>query len=1402
MAEDVPLSAELTEELEAVGQVYDDAFSVEENAGKRNALRCTLTLTPEPEEPIDDEHNFAVLSIVFTFRKQCAYPQEAPLIKVQKERGLSDGDIKRLSRDLKHQAEELAGAGECCFFVIAEAAVDFLRERNVKPRSFHEQMIERQHEQDEARKRALAQAEKAAEDARIAKEVEAQRQKELQRAEAARAESARKWREERLQRRRKNTKRAKESSTPQEASLVGNEYIRSSDWQNAQSLNDDSSRAWLIGKNTLSEDMSRDTAFDNRMLRSSSKRSELSEASDNIRIRQLELLVVHLLHKVCQPMSAQFPNAFQKIFRQLHQMCAISDVSLSTFEKYRTAFRHHFDEQILQSDDQGGAQTKFWSLPQDSDGTAPSRYTEDFEELCHLGKGGFGSVTKCLNKIDGSVYAIKKVKLPKLEISGFDDAEDRRDWQLFTNGRILREVALLSRAHHTNVVRYYNAWIEGGEQTWGAKTSVGESEFEEEDTDVEALLRAQAGFGYLAKTPSLGEMLRGRESFMGTPRTSTSIADGRMPQYLYIVMEYCPKSLHDLLYDSDSLEACDEDFGWKILNQLSEGLYYLHSQGIVHRDLKPGNVFIDVKGDIKIGDFGLATSDGGEDARFEDDDDDDGDGSGDEEGLLYEEHEDLAAPRTLGVGTALYRAPELEGGSLVPEEAGAAYDEKVDLFALGVIFMEITYPLTTGHERAKTLMDLRRGVFPDEYAKFAPAQQRVVRWLTSPNPADRPSARELLLSELVPSKKSDSYLEGALQMLTDPYTNQFSRTVDACFSSAMKFSKSRLPPSPLDIAPRMAQALEGERISCTTIDDLECTAAIESSIFRWKRGQGRGRGEDFTAPGRAKRRVLDMLRAHFVERCGELLHLPSISRWSSEHYSTSTVSATVNIVGAAKAVCALPLRRDDSTRMLSEAGDVLFSNADVRTRIARILGASLGPSLSEAISSPRELKLYTIGRAEVSKTLLEPATFDIFFREEDSCRILANEIVSISSVVSGRLTPMGIEARSLLIRVGHTDLLRFVACCVYGDRISEALESSTEEARRVLAIAIERLGSIGSLAAPRHVCPSCQRYGLKKKQMQKLNDHNVASAANWLDGDHARGVILGEWLTLAIQLCVGGSPRSDPKGAMEKLRHFVKRVEVFAVFSSLWRWRRAIDSIEETINAANALTMSDAVCISVDPLLSPKTAAFDGIIFEAVECDVREDAHACVKHMGGRKGAPIDPRSPIAYGGHWSGLLKRCAASDSLAVSLGAAGVTFDIGMIVQRTTRMLLRKATSATRAVSPPRRVRSNSISSPVRHPTDGSRSESSTGDGVFVCSVSDVMDRMRLVNNLRQRGERADCLLSADASLRTQIAAAAPFRWLVTLKAGTARVRQVTREASTEVAFDVVEAAEDMFKLICSK
>ncbi|KAJ2815705.1 eukaryotic translation initiation factor 2-alpha kinase, partial [Coemansia furcata] len=75
-----------------------------------------------------------------------------------------------------------------------------------------------------------------------------------------------------------------------------------------------------------------------------------------------------------------------------------------------------------------------------------SRYRTDFEEVEFLGKGGFGSVVKARNKIDGRYYAIKKIKL---------DARDTEG-----NKKIFREVTTLSRLHHQNVVRYYTTWVE------------------------------------------------------------------------------------------------------------------------------------------------------------------------------------------------------------------------------------------------------------------------------------------------------------------------------------------------------------------------------------------------------------------------------------------------------------------------------------------------------------------------------------------------------------------------------------------------------------------------------------------------------------------------------------------------------------------------------------------------------------------------------------------------------------------------------------------------------------------------------------------------------------------------------------------------------------------------------
>ncbi|XP_057303588.1 eIF-2-alpha kinase GCN2-like isoform X1 [Hydractinia symbiolongicarpus] len=75
-----------------------------------------------------------------------------------------------------------------------------------------------------------------------------------------------------------------------------------------------------------------------------------------------------------------------------------------------------------------------------------SRLMNEFEIMQSLGKGGFGSVIKVRNKLDGNLYAIKRIPLnPKCP---------------HLNKRITREVKLLSRLNHENVVRYFNSWIE------------------------------------------------------------------------------------------------------------------------------------------------------------------------------------------------------------------------------------------------------------------------------------------------------------------------------------------------------------------------------------------------------------------------------------------------------------------------------------------------------------------------------------------------------------------------------------------------------------------------------------------------------------------------------------------------------------------------------------------------------------------------------------------------------------------------------------------------------------------------------------------------------------------------------------------------------------------------------
>ncbi|OJD22499.1 WEE protein kinase [Blastomyces percursus] len=77
---------------------------------------------------------------------------------------------------------------------------------------------------------------------------------------------------------------------------------------------------------------------------------------------------------------------------------------------------------------------------------------------------------------------------------------------------------------------------------------------------------------------------------------------------LYIQTEFCEEGSLDLFLSQVGLKARLDDFRiWKILLELSLGLKHVHDSGFIHLDLKPANILITFEGVLKIADFGMAS---------------------------------------------------------------------------------------------------------------------------------------------------------------------------------------------------------------------------------------------------------------------------------------------------------------------------------------------------------------------------------------------------------------------------------------------------------------------------------------------------------------------------------------------------------------------------------------------------------------------------------------------------------------------------------------------------------------------------------------------------------------------------------------------------------------------------
>jgi len=99
------------------------------------------------------------------------------------------------------------------------------------------------------------------------------------------------------------------------------------------------------------------------------------------------------------------------------------------------------------------------------------------------------------------------------------------------------------------------------------------------------------------------------------PRIVRYIDSIRAEKALYIVLEYI---------ENGSLEWIVKKFGnfpehliAKYIQQVLEGLVYLHGQGVIHRDIKAANILTTKMGEIKLADFGVATRRGGSNTEEE-----------------------------------------------------------------------------------------------------------------------------------------------------------------------------------------------------------------------------------------------------------------------------------------------------------------------------------------------------------------------------------------------------------------------------------------------------------------------------------------------------------------------------------------------------------------------------------------------------------------------------------------------------------------------------------------------------------------------------------------------------------------------------------------------------------------
>jgi hypothetical protein len=177
----------------------------------------------------------------------------------------------------------------------------------------------------------------------------------------------------------------------------------------------------------------------------------------------------------------------------------------------------------------------------------------------------------------------------------------------------------------------------------------------------------------------------------------------KYPIYFFIQMEYCSGCPMNY-YLAHRTSVPQKLLTTYMFYQMCKAVKHIHAGNMIHRDLKPGNIFIMEDYLIKIGDFGLALT--------------------------------STKPVNVQGGTYLYQSPE--------QINNKPYTAKIDIFALGVILVELVSKFNTEFERRETLKGLKDQIYPEYLKTEHPLEYNLVKKLTRTNPNERPNINEIL----------------------------------------------------------------------------------------------------------------------------------------------------------------------------------------------------------------------------------------------------------------------------------------------------------------------------------------------------------------------------------------------------------------------------------------------------------------------------------------------------------------------------------------------------------------------------------------------------------------------------------------------------------------------------------